>query len=70
MPRQYSELMAKYDVVRACMDKLTPALLAKTFRGELVPQDSNDELAEGLLERIRGIRKKAEKSKRQNRVVG
>lgn len=31
---------------------LTPALLAKAFRGELVPQDPNDEPAEELLKRF------------------
>ena len=32
--------------------RLTPALLAKAFRGELVPQDPSDEPAKTLLERI------------------
>jgi type I restriction enzyme, S subunit len=32
--------------------RLTPALLAKAFRGELVPQDPNDEPASVLLARI------------------
>jgi type I restriction enzyme, S subunit len=35
---------------------LTPALLAKAFRGELVPQDPNDEPASVLLERIKAER--------------
>jgi type I restriction enzyme S subunit len=34
--------------------RLTPALLAKAFRGELVPQDPNDEPANELLRRLRG----------------
>jgi type I restriction enzyme, S subunit len=34
-------------------EKLTQAILAKAFRGELVPQDPNDEPATVLLERIR-----------------
>lgn len=34
-------------------ERLTPAILAKAFRGELVPQDPNDEPAAALLERIR-----------------
>lgn len=37
-------------------DDLTPALLAKAFRGELVPQDPNDETASILLQRIRAER--------------
>jgi type I restriction enzyme S subunit len=30
------------------VDKLTTSILAKAFRGELVPQDPNDELADNL----------------------
>lgn len=39
---------------QASTDRLTPALLAKAFRGELVPQDSNDEPAAELLKRLAG----------------
>lgn len=45
-------LEARYTAARAQVEKLTPALLAKAFRGELVPQDPNDEPASVLLERI------------------
>ena len=38
---------------RGQVDKLTPALLARAFAGELVPQDPTDEPAEELLERIK-----------------
>jgi len=38
------------------VDRLTPALLAKAFRGELVPQDPGDEPAIALLARIRAAR--------------
>ena len=38
------------------VEKLTPTLLAKAFRGELVPQNPNDEPASVLLERIRAAR--------------
>jgi type I restriction enzyme S subunit len=34
------------------VDRLTPALLAKAFRGELVPQNANDEPAAELLQRL------------------
>lgn len=37
---------------QAAVQKLTPALLAKAFRGELVPQDPNDEPASELLKRL------------------
>jgi len=36
----------------SCKDKLTQSILAKAFRGELVPQDPNDEPASELLKRI------------------
>ena len=39
---------------RKLIDHLDQAVLAKAFRGELVPQDPNDEPASVLLERIRG----------------
>ncbi len=34
------------------IEHLTPSLLAKAFRGELVPQDPSDEPACELLDRI------------------
>jgi type I restriction enzyme S subunit len=49
-------LEARYLAARKQVDKLTPSLLAKAFRGELVPQDPNDEPASALLERIRAER--------------
>ncbi|HIF9401909.1 TPA: restriction endonuclease subunit S [Photobacterium damselae] len=42
------------------VDNLTQSILAKAFRGELVPQDPNDEPADKLLERIAVARKEAE----------
>jgi type I restriction enzyme S subunit len=47
---------ARYQVARAQVEKLTPALLAKAFRGELVPQDPNDEPAAVMLERVKAER--------------
>lgn len=38
------------------LDRLTQSLLAKAFRGELVPQDPNDEPAAELLKRIQAER--------------
>ncbi len=44
--------------------RLDEAILAKAFRGELVPQDENDEPAERLLSRIRAERAAAPKARR------
>lgn len=43
---------ARHAAARAQAQRLPPLLLAKAFRGELVPQDPNDEPASVLLERI------------------
>jgi type I restriction enzyme S subunit len=62
------------------VDNLTQSILAKAFKGELVPQDPNDEPAEQLLARIKTARAEAEllekaakkvtsKTKRQKGVV-
>jgi len=50
------QLEARLATARKIVDRLTPALLAKAFRGELVPQDPGDEPASVLLERIRAAR--------------
>ncbi|RQR33950.1 hypothetical protein DIE23_12625 [Burkholderia sp. Bp9143] len=44
---------SRLDASLPLADRLTPALLAKAFRGELVPQDPNDEPAEKLLKRVK-----------------
>ncbi len=51
-----NQLEAKLTAARQVVERLTPALLAKAFRGELVPQDPSDESASVLLERIRAAR--------------
>jgi type I restriction enzyme, S subunit len=43
---------ARLATARKTVERLTPATLAKAFRGELVPQDPNDEPASALLERL------------------
>lgn len=45
-------LAAEAGRARKLVDRLDEAILAKAFRGELVPQDTNDEPANVLLERI------------------
>jgi type I restriction enzyme S subunit len=50
------QLEARLTAARRIVERLTPALLAKAFRGELVPQDPGDEPASALLERIRAAR--------------
>lgn len=45
-------LEARLHTAQAATERLTPALLAKAFRGELVPQDPNDEPASELLRRL------------------
>ena len=47
------EIEARYQKAKAHVDKLTQAILAKAFRGELVPQDPNDEPASTLLQKIK-----------------
>lgn len=49
---------------RALLDRIEASILARAFRGELVPQDPNDEPASTLLVRIRAQSAAAPKSKR------
>ena len=58
------QLEAKVAAAKSRIDHLTQSILAKTFRGELVPQDPNDEPASVLLERIKAQRAAAPKAKR------
>jgi type I restriction enzyme, S subunit len=46
------QIEERYTQAKSHMDKLTQSILAKAFRGELVPQNPNDEPASVLLERI------------------
>ena len=58
---------ASCTVARTQAHRLTPLVLAKAFRGELVPQDPNDEPASELLARI-GLAKTAGAGKNVQKV--
>jgi len=57
------KLEVHYKKAKEKIDKLPQSVLAKTFRGELVPQDPDDEPASELLKKII-----AEKEKRQSEI--
>jgi type I restriction enzyme S subunit len=72
--RRVGELFSAADQLkRACaaassrVGRTTPSILAKAFRGELVPQDPNDEPAGDLLARVRESRTRAESVSRRKR---
>lgn len=72
--RRVESLFAQADAVekqylaaKQRLDRLSQALLAKAFRGELVPQDPNDEPAAELLKRIQAERDAQAPSKRQRK---
>jgi type I restriction enzyme S subunit len=50
------QIEARYAKAKQYVDSLKQSILAKAFRGELVPQDPNDEPATVLIERIREAR--------------
>lgn len=60
-------LEAEAAKARALLDRMEAAILARAFRGELVPQDPADEPASVLLDRIRTQRAAAPKPKRGRR---
>jgi len=60
-------LSAEAGKAQKLIERLDERILTKAFAGELVPQDSNDEPASVLLDRIREARAKAPKPKRQPR---
>lgn len=63
------QLEAKVAAAQQRIDALTQSLLAKAFRGELVPQDPSDEPASVLLERIRTQRAATPKPKRGRKAA-
>jgi type I restriction enzyme S subunit len=62
-----AQIEARHAKAAAHVEKLTQSILAKAFRGELVPQDPNDEPASVLLERIRQLTHAKESSKRKTK---
>lgn len=62
------QLEAKVAAAKNRIDHLTQSILAKAFRGELVPQDPYDEPASVLLERIKAQRAAAPKAKRTRKA--
>lgn len=55
------QIEARYTNAKAHVDKLTQSILAKAFRGELVPQNPSDEPANFMLARIRKKEEDADK---------
>ena len=62
------QLEAKVNEAKTRIDRLTQSILAKAFRGELVPQDPNDEPASRLLERIQAQRTNAPKARQRRKA--
>jgi len=59
---------ARLQAAQTAVQRLTPALLAKAFRGELVPQDPNDEPAAELLKRLAAQRELAATKTRKTKT--
>lgn len=60
LSRLADQIEARYDRAKQHFDRLSQSILAKAFRGELVPQDPNDEPAEELLKRVQSQRANSE----------
>lgn len=63
------QLEVKVASAKSCIDHMTKSILAKAFRGALVPQDSNDEPANLMLERFRAQRNATSKAKHGRKVL-
>lgn len=60
--KRADEIETRYKKAKTHVDKLTQSILAKAFRGELVPQDPNDPPASELLEKIKAEKELLNKS--------
>jgi restriction endonuclease S subunit len=63
------QIEARYTKAKAHVEKLTQSILAKAFRGELVPQDPNDEPASVLLEKIKQTKTDDHAKRKNNRAA-
>lgn len=66
------QIEMRYNKAKKYIDKLSQSILAKAFRGELVPQDPDDEPASVLLERIntqQTFKKRKDKHNKINRLI-
>ena len=64
------DIEKRYEKARSHVDRLTQSILAKAFRGELVPQDPDDEPASELLKRIKQERaSKEEKARTRTKKI-
>jgi type I restriction enzyme S subunit len=63
------QLEARVKAAQTRIDHLTQSILAKAFRGELVPQDPNDEPASVLVDRIKAQRAATPKAMRSRRAA-
>jgi type I restriction enzyme S subunit len=64
------KLETHYQNAKARIDKLSQSVLAKAFRGELTPQDPNDEPAGKLLKRIMAAKAKMEEALKDAKKKG
>lgn len=58
-----STIEEKFLILKENIEQLPQSILSKTFKGELVPQDPDDEPAKKLLERIMGEKRHLQKTK-------
>lgn len=63
------KIEARYTKAKAMLDRLPQSILAKAFRGELVPQNASDEPASVLLERIKAEKVKIAEQKKSKKGI-